>query len=286
MPSNTVLSLGLLGYLTTASALATNLTGTFHINAAATYNLVNTYDSSNFFSAFNFFTGSDPTGGYVSYQSQSAAASQGLINTNNGQVYLGVDYTTVNPLAGRASVRITSNQGYTHGVFIADIAHMPGSICGVWPAFWLFGPNWPNSGEIDVIEGVNVAGTDTITLHTAAGCTINTAGSQSGTVLQNSNCNADNANTGCGVTTTTANAYGNGFNNIGGGVYAMQWESSGVYVWFFPRGSIPSDITNGAPVTGNWGTPIVAFNGGSGCNIDSFFSNENIVFDTTFCGDV
>jgi hypothetical protein len=30
----------------------------------------------------------------------------------------------------------------------------------------------------------------------------------------------------------------------------------------------------------------VAFNGGSSCNIDSFFANENIVFDTTFCGDV
>jgi hypothetical protein len=66
----------------------------------------------------------------------------------------------------------------------------------------------------------------------------------------------------------------------------MQWESSGVYVWFFPRGSIPSDIQNGAPVPGNWGLPIVAFNGGSASNIDSFFSNENIVFDTTFCGDV
>jgi hypothetical protein len=69
-------------------------------------------------------------------------------------------------------------------------------------------------------------------------------------------------------------------------ITAMQWESSGVYVWFFPRGSIPSDITDGAPVTGNWGLPIVAFNGGSSCNIDSFFANENIVFDTTFCGDV
>ncbi len=137
-----------------------------------------------------------------------------------------------------------------------------------------------------MIEGVNLAGTDQITLHTAAGCTINTAGSQAGTTLLNSNCNADTANTGCGVTTTTANAYGNSFNDIGGGVYAMQWESSGVYVWFFPRGSIPSDITDGAPVTGNWGTPIVAFNGGSSCNIDSFFSDENIVFDTTFCGDV
>lgn len=32
------------------------------------------------------------------------------------------------------------------GVFIADIAHMPGGACGSWPAFWMFGPNWPNSG--------------------------------------------------------------------------------------------------------------------------------------------
>jgi hypothetical protein len=215
-PIKSLLPLALL-YLQTINALATNISGTYHQFAAATYGLVATYDSSNFFSDFNFFTGTDPTDGYVSYQSQSAAQSAGLIRTTNAQVYMGVDYTTVNPSAGRASVRVTSKAAYTHGLFIADIAHMPGSICGVWPAFWLFGTNWPNSGEIDVIEGVNLAGTDTITLHTAAGCTINTAGSQSGTVLQNSNCNADNANTGCGVTTTTANAYGNEFNNIGGG---------------------------------------------------------------------
>jgi hypothetical protein len=136
MLSKGLLSLSLLGYLGSASAATTNLTGTFSAYAAATYGLVDTYNSGNFFSAFNFYTGSDPTHGYVSYQFQSAAASQGLINTNNGQVYLGVDHTTVNPSAGRASVRITSNKGYTHGLFIADIAHMPGSICGVWPAFW------------------------------------------------------------------------------------------------------------------------------------------------------
>jgi beta-glucanase (GH16 family) len=213
---DSLLALTLLS-LPSINALATNIQGTYHQYADASYGLVSSFDSSNFFSEFNFFTGADPTNGYVSYQSMWAAQSAGLINNNNGQIYLGVDDTTYNPSAGRASVRVTSNAGFTHGLFIADIAHMPGSICGVWPAFWLFGPNWPNSGEIDVIEGVNLAGTDTITLHTAAGCSINTAGSQPGTVLQNPDCNADNANTGCGVTTTTSNAYGNGFNDIGGG---------------------------------------------------------------------
>jgi hypothetical protein len=113
---------------------------------------------------------------------------------------------------------------------------------------------------------------------------MNIAGSQGGTVLSNSNCNTGNAGTGCGVTTTTANAYGTSFNNNGGGVYATQWESSGVYVWFWPHNSVPADITAGAPVTGNWGLPIVAFNGGSACDVDNFFYSQQIVFDTTFCG--
>jgi hypothetical protein len=65
----------------------------------------------------------------------------------------------------------------------------------------------------------------------------------------------------------------------------MQWESSGVYVWFFPRGSVPADIESGAPRTANWGLPTAAFNGGSGCQINKYFANMNIVFDTTFCGD-
>lgn len=260
--------------------------GTFQQYAAAAYSLVDTYSASNFFSDFTAFTASDPTHGWVNYQSYSDAVSAGLVNTNNNQIYMGVDHTTVNPSSpGRKSVRFTSNKAYTHGLFIADIAHMPGSICGVWPAYWLFGPNWPGSGEIDIIEGVNIAGTDTVTLHTSAGCTVNTAGSLAGTTLTQSDCNANSGYDGCGATTTVANAYGDGFNNVGGGVYAMQWESSGVYVWFWPRSSIPADITNGAPVTGNWGLPMVAMNGGSGCTFDDHFMNQNIVFDTTFCGD-
>jgi len=232
---STLFGISLLSYLKSATAApasdaASHGNETFWINAEASYSLVDTYNSGNWYSSFTYFTGNDPTDGYVDYQSQSAAQNSGLTNTNNGQVYMGADYTTVNPSGGRASTRVTSNKAYTHGLFIADIAHMPGSICGVWPAFWLVGGNWPYNGEIDVIEGVNLAGTDQITLHTGPGCTINTAGSQGGTSLLQSNCNANSGHDGCGVTTTTSNAYGTNFNNVGGGVYAMQWESSGVYV--------------------------------------------------------
>lgn len=64
----------------------------------------------------------------------------------------------------------------------------------------------------------------------------------------------------------------------------MEWTDSQIAVWFFARGSIPSDITSGNPEPSGWGTPTTLF-GGSGCDIDSHFGNHNIVFDTTFCGD-
>jgi len=35
---------------------------------------------------------------------------------------------------GRNSVRLVSKKSWTHGLFIADIAHMPGGVCGTWPS--------------------------------------------------------------------------------------------------------------------------------------------------------
>ena len=37
---------------------------------------------------------------------------------------------------------------------------------------WMVGPNWPNSGEVDIIEGVNSQTADQTTLHTSNGCSI------------------------------------------------------------------------------------------------------------------
>lgn len=110
--------------------------------ARAQYSLVDTFDQTNFFDEFSFYSGADPTAGFVDYQTAAQANAAGLAGFSNGAVFMGVDDTTLNPSAGRASVRVSSNQAYTTGLFIADIAHMPGSICGVWPAFWTFGPNW------------------------------------------------------------------------------------------------------------------------------------------------
>ncbi|UKZ62921.1 uncharacterized protein TrAtP1_004152 [Trichoderma atroviride] len=246
------------------------------------YSLSVTYDVSNFFSSFDFFTDHDPTNGFVEYVDANTANSLNLTSTLTGSVIMGVDSTETNPANGRKSVRVTSQQSFNHGLFIADIAHMPGSVCGAWPAFWMVGPNWPSSGEIDIIEGVNTQTSDSITLHTSAGFSVSNDGSNSGTQLLGSDCEGNN---GCSQTTSDNQNYGDGFNAINGGVYATEWTSDHIAVWFFPRTGIPSDISSENPNPSGWGTPLAQFNPADGSSIDDHFQNNQLVFDTTFCGD-
>ncbi|PFH58663.1 hypothetical protein XA68_13409 [Ophiocordyceps unilateralis] len=251
---------------------------------APRYSLCTAYDQSNFFQGFDFFTKPDPTRGYVEYVDQVTARQAGLIGNGvtNGTVMMGVDHHTVNPPNGRRSVRLTSKQSFTRGLFLADIVHMPSSTCGVWPAFWMFGPNWPSSGEIDIIEGVNTQSQVAITLHTAPGCSVTNTGSMETTLLKTADCGSGGSSGGCSQQTRGQANYGDGFNAGRGGVYATEWTSDHIAVWFFPRSAVPPDVTAGRPDPTSWGTPMARF---AGCDIDSHFTDNQLVFDTTFCGD-
>ena len=252
----------------------------------AGYVLTDTYERDDFFSSFTAYTETDPTAGFVQYVDYAAAMEKkmiGAVGNYGNATYIGVDYNSTSD-TGRQSVRITSKKAYNKGLFLADIAHMPGGICGVWPAFWLVGPNWPAMGEIDIIEGVNGAMTNTMTLHTSSGCSIQKTG-MSGTANTtdcDTNAPEQPKNAGCGILSTDTSNFGAGFNAIGGGVYATEWTSDAISIWFFPRQNIPADITANTPDASKWGTPLAHYAGN--CNIDTHFQNMNLVFDTTFCG--
>ncbi|RMD39181.1 hypothetical protein DV735_g5949, partial [Chaetothyriales sp. CBS 134920] len=251
-----------------------------------TYTLQDDYTTSSFASMFDFFTADDPTNGYVNYLSQSDAESQGLFSAANNSVYIGVDSTNVASGRGRDSVRISSKNTYTHALIILDLEHMPGGQCGSWPAFWTMGPDWPDWGEIDIIENVNSATGNKLSLHTDDSCSISSTGSFTGTV-DTTNCDWDavgqTANVGCSFDESTPETFGTGFNAIGGGVYATEWTSHAISIWFFPRAQIPSDITSGSPDPSSWSEPLAIFAGS--CDIDNHFKNHQIVFDISMCGD-
>ncbi|KAL8960127.1 MAG: hypothetical protein Q9193_003124, partial [Seirophora villosa] len=72
--------------------------------------------------------------------------------------------------------------------------------------------------------------------------------------------------------------------NSGGAVYALEWTSDGMSVWGWSGGSAPSDASGSSPDPSSWGNPTASFPSGSGCDVDNFFKDQQIVFDTTFCG--
>jgi hypothetical protein len=125
-----------------------------------------------------------------------------------------------------------------------------------------------------------------MTLHTAAGCSINNAAKQrfSGSIKTN-NCDTkasgQGVNVGCGISTTDTTTYGDGFNDVGGGVYATEWTAEAISIYHFARANIPADLNAGNPDPTNWGEPLAVFNG---CNFGEAVNNQTIIFDTTFCG--
>ncbi|KAI9647767.1 hypothetical protein NHQ30_004155 [Ciborinia camelliae] len=91
---------------------------------------------------------------------------------------------------------------------------------------------------------------------------------------------------GCGATAQDGKStYGESFNSNGGGIYATEWTSDHIKIWFFPRNATPHDIRRDTPDPNSWPKPQAIFQGSSSCDIDGHFANQSLVFDTTFCGD-
>jgi hypothetical protein len=259
----------------------------FALSAAAGYNLTDSFTSANIGFQFTHFTSRDPTRGFVQYVDHNTAISKGLVGVggeSTDAIYLGVDHTEKASDAGRASVRLTSKKSYNHGLFVADISHMPANICGVWPAFWLLGPDWPKSGEIDILEGVNDQSNNAMTLHTNADCSVSRTGFSGKPLTSNCDFRApgQGGNQGCLTSHPDPKSYGAVFNSAQGGVYATEWTSTAIKIWFFSRSDIPLDIASRLPDPSTWGIPSAQFAGE--CDIDAHFQNMQIVINTTFCG--
>jgi hypothetical protein len=265
--------------------------------------------STDFFAAFNFETFDDPTHGYVDYVNQDTARSMGLIKYENEKVYIGVDSTNIVQWGerGRKSIRLSSKLVLNgNNLVVIDLEHMPTTAgnaglpkgCSVWPAFWTCGSDWPNNGEIDVIEYVNTDSKIATTLHTGDGCdqASEDISTFTGKWSDNNGSPNDNcyiyapnqySNTGCSIVGQD-NSVGAAFNNngVGGGVYALEWDTeSQIRAFYFPRNLIPSDLLNGTPNPDSWGKPYARFEIGKDFCTSDHFHGHNIIFDNTFCGD-
>ena len=139
-----------------------------------------------------------------------------------------------------------------------------------------------------MMEAVNQATTgNQVTLHTTDDCKMNVKRKETGSSLTNNCWNGTDDNAGCGVQGAPA-TYGEAFNANGGGIYALEWRDAGIRVWFFARGSVPSniptDLTNTtAPDPSVWGEALADFPA-THCDMSSHFKNQSIIANIDLCG--
>ncbi|KAF3058037.1 hypothetical protein GL218_05710 [Daldinia childiae] len=273
-------------------------------NAGATksYQVSEVYNSTNFFDKFNFFSGVDPNGGYVQYQTQANAQDLGLVKTQDGEVYVGVDHAGSYQAAGagRKSVRLESKNVYTKGLIIAEFTHLPKPVCGSMArirmspyvynvtlclrAFWFFGDPWPTKGEIDLYENWNDLNFNRHTSHVdkpdvVGDCTL--VASDMTAKIDSPNC-YDFADGQANFQGCSASEVSSTFGSASGGIFALQWTDDFLKIWDWPRNGAPKDISSGQPAPDStWGQPSYVI---SKCNVDKAFKEMKMVLNVNFCG--
>ncbi len=243
--------------------------------ATGPYQLLERQVGKDFFDFYDFFHGADSIGsaGYNTYVSKRRAEQLNLANVtkeDSGKEFIYMQ-SVASPNGGfRESVRLEGKRRFQRGLFILDIEHMPAG-CGVWPAFWMTDEdNWPNNGEIDILEGINTQTVAKTALHTTDQCSMyaqvpwwthsgvwDTSTGLPDTFTGKPNyintVEADNcwvmaphqwANQGCVAVSTENDTIGEPMNAIGGGVYVLEWDPVNGYIksWVFKNGEIPNNL--------------------------------------------
>jgi len=254
------------------------------------YALKEAHKGKSFFDYYEFNDGPDSIGsaGYNMYVGREKAEALNLIkveaddsdsdsggDANEEYVYM----SSSKPASKRDehgnlfrdSIRLEGKTRFDHGLIVLDVAKMP-SGCGVWPAFWSTDEtNWPNHGEIDILEPINNQNVAKTALHTSADCDMyahvprwNWTGhwdsatgipdTYTGALNFNDKLESDNcwtqtphqwANQGCVAISDKNDTIGLEMNNDGGGIYVLEWDPVNGYIkaWVFPKSEgIPKNL--------------------------------------------
>ncbi|KIY71879.1 glycoside hydrolase family 16 protein [Cylindrobasidium torrendii FP15055 ss-10] len=253
--------------------------------ASEGWTLGNNWTGEDLFDAFNFDNKAADNQGAAYYSDRKS----GLVWTDeDGNAVVGIDSTeAVDGL--RKSIRMTSKDTFNVGsLVILDVQELP-AVCGVWPAIWMNGDGvWPASGEIDILEGVNMYTQNVMSVHTNEGCYLDKSllSALRGVTLKvkdQLSCDAIANPETCGFNVDDNSSYGPPFNSQGGGTLAVSLETSGVHFYYWKQGQVPQDIYNNTPTPSNWGDALISVISPS-CKIEDHFKDMRIVVNINLAG--
>ncbi|KAG7447855.1 uncharacterized protein BT62DRAFT_930897 [Guyanagaster necrorhizus] len=204
---------------------------------------------------FNFDEQASDNQGCTNYV--DGKSSELVYIQSDGKVRIGADQAE--DVALRNAIRMSSNETFNPSqnlLFIVD-TRCPFTGSGTWS----------ETGEIDLVEGVNSYTQNTTSVHSdnVNGANLNVAASEGGT-----NCDANVNHQSCGVSVNGKTSFGQVANDV-----------NGATCWNTDHG--PVDVNYGLPTPRSWGTPTFQIDS-STCNTSDHFKDLMLIINTNLAG--
>lgn len=270
---------------------------TVALDSGGYYEKQHAYVGPSFFEMFSFLEHKDEHGGYVRFLDGHSAREAGLVQASTDRVFIGVDTSSGAAVTPVGSVRVSSKDVFSSGIFVLSLDHVPTG-CGCWPSLWMSGGQ--QGYKLDIVEAVHTSTRVTTTLHTATRCdqsSIQGNRDFSGKWAKGSSkplandCNDAAPGQwkyqGC-EQIGPQGSMGLPFNLGGGGTFVMEWEPTEGHIstWFFRNGTLPPDLADRKSLLypAAWGRPYSRFHFAEDTCPKSTLRNARIVLDVNLCG--
>jgi len=255
-----------------------------------------------FFDDLHFTTGAGKTGGSVNYLDKNNAFQHGIINTSKHSAKMRVG-KAFNTASGprRHSVKVGTKKRFKHFLGVLKYKHVPFGL-GVWPAFWTVGKNWPEGGELDVLEYASHEGQQ-VSLHTGAKnhCKLSAHEVTKCMEMPDSNgmdyncyTNYGKGQLGCAPTTFAGQRPPEYWSDHPGAL-AIEWTERFLKVYYFDEANIPDDLDSETPTPEAWDEkwiisyfPFAASNEehpGWCPNPENVMGPQQLILNIELCGD-
>jgi len=242
-----------------------------------------------FFDGFNFVT-QDMNHGAAHYLDRGEAMSARVIEAHGSFAILRAGQRDPVYKYKRYTAKIATTRSWTHFLAVMRFSHVPYG-CGVWPAFFTLAPGkqWPNGGEVDILEYVNDDVSKT-SFHTGESCrlspgAVNKYGSMPDRNDMNYECKTQYPeHLGCAPNKWMRSGESWARNP---GVLAVERTADALRIFFLPEGRVPGDLLAGAPRPDSWDRSLLVSYypfSASGCS-PSVMTAQQFVLGIGFCGD-
>jgi len=261
-------------------------------------------NGSAFFDVFDFIAGLGSTHGAEQYVSRDDALNKSLAQAYESHAIIKVG--NKDWMYKRQSVKVQTKKSWTYFLAAMHFTHTPYG-CSTWPGFWMMstaaGVQWPNGGELDIMEYANdVAAGSSMHVGDQDKCQLNS------TLLNKPSCpqfhDFDSPNYDC-VTSYfgSSRKLGCAPNSVikpgvvwsgQPGVIAAEWTESYVKVFFIPEASIPLDLVADEPKPDTWDQWVISYfplasseklNPGSCPSPEKVLTQQALVLNIALCGD-